>query len=170
MDAGVILADKYQLGEPIGRGAMGTVYRAVQLALGREVAVKVLHGELIGQPGAHARFVREAKVAAQLRHPASVQVIDFGEHDGAPYLVMELLAGRSLRAALDDGVPAQPMALTAATSRPRWPRPTTSAWSTATSSRRTSCSPATVPTGASGPAWSTSGWPSSTRGRPTWAA
>jgi serine/threonine protein kinase len=112
MDAGVILADKYQLGEPIGRGAMGTVYRAVQLALGREVAVKVLHGELIGQPGAHARFVREAKVAAQLRHPASVQVIDFGEHDGAPYLVMELLAGRSLRAALDDGVPAQPMALT----------------------------------------------------------
>ncbi len=94
---GRVLAEKYRLDEVIGEGSMGIVWRATQLGLGRAVAVKVLHGALARREDTRARFVREARVAAALRHPAVVAVLDFGETDGALYLVMELLVGQTLR-------------------------------------------------------------------------
>ena len=100
MVPGSILADKYRLDEVIGEGSMGIVWRATQLGLGRAVAVKVLHGALARREDTRARFVREARVAAALRHPGVVAVLDFGETDGtdgALYLVMELLVGETLR-------------------------------------------------------------------------
>jgi len=83
---------------------MGVVWRATQLGLDRAVAVKVMHTGFARREDARARFTREARVAAALRHPSVVAVLDFGEADDADrslYLVMELLVGRSLRAYLE---------------------------------------------------------------------
>ena len=104
MEAGATLAGKYRLDAVIGEGAMGVVWRATQLGLGRRVAVKVMHAGFARHDGARARFTREARVAAALRHPSVVAVLDFGEADDADralYLVMELLIGQSLRAHLE---------------------------------------------------------------------
>ena len=100
---GAIIAGKYQLEERIGRGATGTVWRARQLALDRPVAIKLLHGPAAEEGEARARFVREARVASTLAHPGSVAVLDFGEDEHGPYLVMELLEGETLRARLERG-------------------------------------------------------------------
>jgi serine/threonine protein kinase len=88
----------YELLKPIGRGATGTVYLARKEGSEREVAVKVLHGG--GGPDAHDRFVREVAIAQRLVHRHMVRVVDSGEDDGAPYLVMEMLRGQSLREVL----------------------------------------------------------------------
>jgi serine/threonine protein kinase/tetratricopeptide (TPR) repeat protein len=96
LHAGDVLDGKYRIVAPIGRGGMGAVYSAQRLALGDHVAVKLL------LPGDHqevsrARFLREAKAAARIRHPSVVQVFDYGDPDGgAPYIVMELLEGPTL--------------------------------------------------------------------------
>jgi serine/threonine-protein kinase len=85
----------YELLKPIGRGATGIVYLARAEGSDREVAVKVLHGG--GGPEAHERFTREVAIAKRLIHRHMVRVLDAGEDDGAPYLVMEMLRGQSLR-------------------------------------------------------------------------
>ena len=85
----------YELLKPIGRGATGTVYLSRAAGSEREVAVKVLHGG--GGPEAHERFVREVAIARRLIHRHMVRVLDSGEDDGAPYLVMEMLRGQTLR-------------------------------------------------------------------------
>ena len=103
VQAGDVLAGKYRLDSPIGEGAMGVVWRARQEELAREVAVKILHANLANRGDARARFVREARVAATLDHPNAVRVYDFGETPSGLYLVMELLAGQTLRARLDAG-------------------------------------------------------------------
>lgn len=82
---------------------MGVVWRARQLDLDRPVAVKILHPNLASRGDARARFVREARVAATLAHEHAVRVLDFGEAPAGLYLVMELVAGRTLRAWLEDG-------------------------------------------------------------------
>src|SRR5260221_9468359 len=89
----------------ISVGGMGRVYRAEQRALGRTVAVKVIHPHLLGDESAAARFITEARAASRLNHPHSVGVIDFGKtDDGQLYLVMEFLRGRDLaRVAYEDG-------------------------------------------------------------------
>jgi len=98
------LAGRYRLDRLLGRGGMGAVYLARDLSLERDVAVKVMTGRLFGDPLALARFRREARAAARLDHPAIVRVHDYGECEGAgAFLVMELVAGRSLRAALGAG-------------------------------------------------------------------
>src|SRR5687768_10090890 len=80
--------------ELIGGGGMGKVFRAEQIALGREVAVKVLRSRLRDQPAIVQRFLAEARAASRLNHPHSVAIIDFGvSEDGIAYLVMEHLAG-----------------------------------------------------------------------------
>jgi eukaryotic-like serine/threonine-protein kinase len=85
----------------IGRGGMGTVYRAVDLVLGRTVAVKTLPGLLADEnPGSVARFEREARAAAALSHPAVVSVYDTGADPSTHFIVMELVPGRSLEAIL----------------------------------------------------------------------
>jgi eukaryotic-like serine/threonine-protein kinase len=92
-----IVADKYQLIAELGSGAMGVVYRAKQLDLGRDVAIKLLHAGSTSKLDARLRFLREAKVATRLVHPAAVQILDFGQSNDQPYLVMELLEGETLR-------------------------------------------------------------------------
>ncbi|HWB29439.1 MAG TPA: protein kinase [Vicinamibacterales bacterium] len=96
-----VLASRYRLERRIGRGGMGSVYAATDTALDRAVAVKVLREELVGHPDAAGRFRREARLVAGFTHPNVVTVHDVGvteQHIG--FLVMELLSGTSLRAAL----------------------------------------------------------------------
>jgi serine/threonine protein kinase len=99
--AGRILADRYQLVTPIGRGGMGVVWRAEHTRLGSPVAVKLLHDAVAEQPDAGPRFLREARACAAIRGPNVVQVLDFGIEDGTPYIAMELLEGESLRERLE---------------------------------------------------------------------
>lgn len=87
----------YKIEEAIGAGGMGAVYRGTQLALSRNVAIKVLLPGLAGTADFRARFLREAKILSQLNHPNIVNVIDFGHtEDGLLFLVMEFLAGGTL--------------------------------------------------------------------------
>jgi serine/threonine-protein kinase len=87
----------YRLLGELGRGGTGVVYRAVHEALGRPVAIKVLHVDVAADPVASSRFIREARAASRARHPGIVDVFDFGTlPDGRSYLVMELISGRTL--------------------------------------------------------------------------
>ncbi len=94
MGAGVLIADRYRLDEPLARGGMGAVWRALDTTLQRPVAVKLL--ALDGDAALIERFRLEARAAARLNHPNLVAAYDFGSHEGRPYLVMELVEGRSL--------------------------------------------------------------------------
>jgi len=96
--------DRYRIDALLGEGGMGRVYLAYDTRLARKVALKVLHARAVGADGTDgaARLVREARVAAALDHPNLVAVFDVGEADGVPYLVMEYLEGRSLRAHVGD--------------------------------------------------------------------
>lgn len=90
--------DKYELREEIGHGGMATVYRAGDLRLDREVAVKIIHKHLRENPEVRRRFISEAKAVAKLRHPGIVDVYDVSdEADLERYLVVELIRGQSLR-------------------------------------------------------------------------
>jgi serine/threonine-protein kinase len=80
----------------IGEGAMASVYRAVQVQEPRDVAIKVMHPHLTGDPTFVGRFRREAKAAAQIQHPNTVQILDFGVDDRVLYIAMELLGGQDL--------------------------------------------------------------------------
>ncbi|MFM2419216.1 MAG: hypothetical protein RL385_3939 [Pseudomonadota bacterium] len=94
---GRVIADAYVIQELVGIGGMGRVYRAEQRALGRMVAVKVVHRHLLGDKDSVARFYTEARAASSLNHPNSVSIFDFGRtDDGMLYLVMEFLRGRDL--------------------------------------------------------------------------
>lgn len=91
-----ILAGRYRLDERIGEGGMGSVYRALDLRTGTDVAVKLLRRKLCEREHSRRRFAREARAAGQLDHPGIVRILDHGEDD-RPFLVMELLEGVSLR-------------------------------------------------------------------------
>ncbi|MFJ8085878.1 protein kinase [Streptomyces sp. NPDC096205] len=90
----MLVAGRYLLETPLGRGAMGEVWRATDQTLNRSVALKLLTGEAAEKDT--ARFHLEAQTAARLNHPHVVGVYDFGSHAGQPYLVMELVEGWSL--------------------------------------------------------------------------
>ncbi|MGJ6967736.1 serine/threonine-protein kinase [Streptosporangium sp. G11] len=94
-----VLADRYRLDELIGRGGTGEVWRAYDLRPGWAVAVKIL-SPWVADAATRERFAREARTAARVVHPNVVTVLDMGEHEDRPYLVMELLAGRDLAAEL----------------------------------------------------------------------
>ncbi|KPK92042.1 MAG: hypothetical protein AMJ88_11890 [Anaerolineae bacterium SM23_ 63] len=87
--------ERYELGDEIGRGGMGEVYRAVDTWLERDVAVKVLSSDALGAD-ARERLLAEAQSAARLNHPNVVSVYDIGEMDGQPFIVMELVEGKTL--------------------------------------------------------------------------
>jgi len=94
---GTTFAAKYHLVELIGVGAMGRVYRAEHLNLDAQVAVKLLNPELSADPQAAKRFHMEARAASRLRHPNTIQILDFGQAEhGALFIVMEMLRGRTL--------------------------------------------------------------------------
>ena len=92
-----LLGGRYEVGAPLGQGGMAEVFRGRDTRLGRDVAIKVLRSELATDPTFIARFRREAQAAASLNHPNIVSVYDTGEDDGAPFIVMEYVEGRTLR-------------------------------------------------------------------------
>ena len=104
---GAVLLEQFRIEERIGVGGMGTVYRAHQMTIGRDVAIKVLRAELARDGQAVARFEREARVATSLDHPNLVRVFLSGHlPDNRLYIVMELLQGRSLADEIEErGVP-----------------------------------------------------------------
>src|SRR5450432_1432413 len=89
--------DGYEILGLLGAGGMGEVYRARDLVLRREVAIKVLPAFVSKEPDRLSRFEREAQAAAALNHPNILAVFQFGSFEGAPYLVSELLDGETLR-------------------------------------------------------------------------
>lgn len=93
-----LLSGRYRIHEVIGRGGMSTVYRATDIVLGRPVAVKVLLAALAeADPSYVARFRREARAVASLRHPALVKIYDTGVEHGEHYIVMEYVPGQGLQ-------------------------------------------------------------------------
>jgi eukaryotic-like serine/threonine-protein kinase len=101
--AGRVLADRYELTRPLGRGGMAEVWAARDRTLGREVAVKVLLDRFREDAAFVARFNDEARHVARLNHPNLVAVYDTGTDEGQPYIVMELVEGRSLQEAIAAG-------------------------------------------------------------------
>jgi dipeptidyl aminopeptidase/acylaminoacyl peptidase len=102
LDPGTRLGS-YEVIAPLGSGGMGEVYRARDLKLGREVAIKVLPIIVAFSAERRARFEREARAIASLSHPNVLTIFDFGTHEGRTYAVMELLEGETLRERLRDG-------------------------------------------------------------------
>ena len=96
-----VLGGRYALRDKLGDGGMATVWRATDEVLGRDVAVKVLSPQFAADPDFLARFEREARHAARLSHPRLVTVFDSGVDGALPYIVMELVAGPTLRQVLD---------------------------------------------------------------------
>jgi serine/threonine-protein kinase len=100
--AGATLGGKYVLERRLGAGAMGTVFAAENIEIGRRVAIKVLNGRLAGDQALLTRFRMEARAAALIRHPGIVDVLDMGTDDeGAPFIVMELCEGETLGALIE---------------------------------------------------------------------
>ncbi|MSY10084.1 MAG: protein kinase, partial [Actinobacteria bacterium] len=97
-----LLGERYKLGEMIGTGGMADVYIANDQRLSRQVAIKVLRSDLARDPSFVARFRKEALAAAGLNHPGIVAVYDSGEVP-APYIVMELVSGHTLREIIHNG-------------------------------------------------------------------
>ncbi len=103
---GRTIAGKYAIEALVGEGAMGSIYRARQLALGATLALKVLHTKHAGEPTFAARFLREAQAASRVDHPNSMRVIDFGqEPDGLLYMAMEYVDGKTLAKILEEESP-----------------------------------------------------------------
>ena len=103
MSADRVLADRYELGRPIGRGGMAEVFAARDRLLDREVAVKVLRDRFREDAAFTARFGEEARNVARLSHPNLVVVFDTGVDADQPFIVMERIHGRTLQQALDAG-------------------------------------------------------------------
>jgi len=99
---GTLLAGKYRLEKLLGIGGMGAVYEGLHEGVGKRFAIKVLRGTTFHDEASRARFAKEAQAAAKMEHPNVVAVFDVGEtEDSAPFMVMELLRGRSLFDALE---------------------------------------------------------------------
>lgn len=105
-----ILNGQFKILQKIGTGGMGSVYRASQPAMKREVAIKILHPKLAGRKDLTSRFRREARAMSQLSHPNTVRVFMYGEleEDGSLYIVMEMLEGKNLNQVVRRGGPMPP--------------------------------------------------------------
>src|SRR3954463_5247288 len=94
---GSVICDRFEIVDKLGQGGMGSVYRAFQRSVKREVAIKVINASFSRDPDAVRRFEREAQLASQLSHPNTVSVFDFGQtEDGRLFIAMELIKGRTL--------------------------------------------------------------------------
>ena len=94
----------YEVGERVGAGGMGTVYRARDLRLGRMVALKFLKGELVASVDARQRFIREGHALSSLSHPNIATLYEVDEIEGLPFLVLEYLPGGTLRERIRAGI------------------------------------------------------------------
>lgn len=105
-----VLGGQFRILSRIGTGGMGSVYRCEEPAMGREVAIKILHPRLKDRQDLVSRFRREARAMSQLAHPNTVRVFMYGElpEDGSLYIVMELLSGRNLNQTVKKGGPIEP--------------------------------------------------------------
>ena len=95
--------NQYRITASVGAGGMGEVFRARDTRLNRDVAVKVLPKDFVADADRLRRFEQEAKTLAALNHPNVLTIHDAGVHDGAPYLVSELLEGKTLREEMNSG-------------------------------------------------------------------
>lgn len=107
---GHLLDGRYQITQRLARGGMATVYQAVDQRLGRTVAVKVMHMGLGDDADFSRKFDREARAAARLSHPNVVSVFDQGHDGGRAYIVMEYVAGQTLRSVISNRAPLEPLA------------------------------------------------------------
>lgn len=101
----VTLDGRYLVGDLLGKGATATVHRALDLVLGRHVAIKLVHRAGVDSDDARRRFTREAQLAARFVHPGAVEVFAIGEHDDQPYLVMEIVEAPTLHTLLAEDKP-----------------------------------------------------------------
>src|SRR5215470_6646497 len=110
---GTVLGARYLLEARLGHGAMGTVYRARHVEVGRAFAVKVLHARFLGDDRVRRRFAREAALAGSLHHANVASVVDVGEMpDGRRYLVMEYAEGETLLDVIQRDAPLPPARFT----------------------------------------------------------
>ena len=98
---GMVLGNRFEVLQKIGEGGMGAVYRARQRGIEREVAIKVLLGDVARNKTLVRRFHLEALAISKLKHPNTIQIFDFGEEDGLLYIAMEFLEGTSLHSLLE---------------------------------------------------------------------
>jgi serine/threonine-protein kinase len=108
---GRVIDQRYRILAALAEGSMGVVYKAERVPIGKAVAIKFLHAAFAQDKEFLGRFERETHVMSRLAHPHCVSVLDFGVADGAPYLVMDYVAGTTLRDLLDDGPLPVPRAL-----------------------------------------------------------
>ena len=99
--AGITFGGRYELQSRIAIGGMGEVWQATDLIIGRQVAIKILKDEYLGDPGFVERFRAEARHAALVNHEGIANVFDYGEEDGSAFLVMELVPGEALSTILE---------------------------------------------------------------------
>ena len=105
------MTERFELIERVGRGGMGTVWRARDTRDGSVVALKLLHEQYADDPYFVARFEREVEVTRRIDSPYVVKTLGFGKRDGRPFIAMEFVEGRSLREIVrEDGVYAWPEA------------------------------------------------------------
>ena len=125
--------DRYQVRELLGAGTFGSVYRAYDSQLDRDVALKVLRAEMTDSTQAVKRFLRKAKAAAKLLHPHIVPVYDTGCFEGVYFIVSTFIQGRTLASAIPEGgmEPRRAAELAAQLAR-RWATRTPRAWCIAT--------------------------------------
>jgi serine/threonine-protein kinase len=100
---GAVLDERYRVIEAVAEGAMGVVYRAERLKLGKIVAIKILHDELPSELSSRKRFELEATAMAKLEHPNCAAVLDVGTHEGRAFVVMDFITGEDLKALVDHG-------------------------------------------------------------------
>src|SRR5437016_7667358 len=98
-----MLLTHYRILSPLGAGGMGEVYRALDIRLDREVAIKVLPADFAKDVDRLRRFEQEARAVGRLNHPNILVIHDIGTHEGSPYIVSELLEGETLRERIEQG-------------------------------------------------------------------